>query len=340
MEEAYREDLAFIHDAGFGRFARGAAALLLEALPREGFDRGLVVDLGCGSGILSEALAVRGFEILGMDLSAAFIALARKRVPSGLFRVESLLRAQLPHCVAVAAVGECVNYLFDEHHSWEGVRQVLGRAFGALEPGGLLLFDVAEPGRCPGGKAKSHAEGEGWAVLVTAEEDHGLVTRHITSFRQVGDLYRRDHEAHRLRLLPRSQVVSWLQEIGFQVKALDGYGSVPFAQGHVSGFWRESPSKQGGVCCAEAPAALDRGGIAAFQSTMSRQRPRQVGCGVRRRNHDKPDHHNLCGRSSCAATPTRLDAMARQCARFDAGRFDCSIRRLDWVEGHTEHRHR
>src|SRR6516165_9773228 len=143
MEEAYREDLAFIHDAGFGRFARGAAALLLEALPREGFDRGLVVDLGCGSGILSEALAVRGFEILGMDLSAAFIALARKRVPSGLFRVESLLRAQLPHCVAVAAVGECVNYLFDEHHSWEGVRQVLGRAFGALEPGGLLLFDVA-----------------------------------------------------------------------------------------------------------------------------------------------------------------------------------------------------
>src|SRR5215470_8230048 len=135
MQEAYREDLAYIHDAAFGRFARGGAALLLEELPRQGFDRGLVVDLGCGSGILAEALAGRGFEILGIDLSAALIALARKRVPSGLFRVESLLRAQLPRCVAVAAVGECVNYLFDEQHSWEGVRQVLGRAFAALAPG-------------------------------------------------------------------------------------------------------------------------------------------------------------------------------------------------------------
>jgi SAM-dependent methyltransferase len=242
MDDAYREDLAYIHDAGFGRFARGAAALLLEELPRQGFDRGLVVDLGCGSGILAEPLAARGFEVLGIDLSAALIALARKRVPSGQFRVESLLTAQLPRCVAVAAVGECVNFLFDGRHSWEGVGQVLGRAFGALAPGGLLLFDVAEPGRVPGGTAKSHAEGEGWAVLVTAEEDrqHGLLTRHITSFRQIGERYRRDHEVHRLRLLPRSQVVSWLQEIGFQVQTLGGYGSVPFDPGHV-GFLARKP---------------------------------------------------------------------------------------------------
>src|SRR5262245_36113658 len=109
MEEAYREDLAYIHDAGFGRFARGAAELLLEELPRQGFERGLVVDVGCGSGILGEALAARGFEVLGIDLSAALIELARKRVPSGMFRVESLLTAQLPPCIAVAAVGQCVN---------------------------------------------------------------------------------------------------------------------------------------------------------------------------------------------------------------------------------------
>jgi SAM-dependent methyltransferase len=243
MEEAYREDLASIHDAGFGRFARGAAALLLEELPRHGFDRGLVVDLGCGSGILAEQLAARGFEVLGIDLSPAFIALARRRAPSGLFRVESLLTAPLPRCVAVVAVGEGVNYLFDERHSWEGVRQVMGRAFGALVPGGLLLFDVSEPGRVPGGIVKSHAEGEGWAVLVTAEEDRQqrLLTRHITSFRQVGAFYRRDHEVHRLGLVPRAQVVSWLQEIGFQVQTLGGYESVPFDPGHV-GFLARKPA--------------------------------------------------------------------------------------------------
>jgi SAM-dependent methyltransferase len=242
MEEAYRDDLAYIHDAAFGRFARGAAVLLLEELGRQGFDRGLVIDLGCGSGILAEQLSARGFAVLGIDLSAPLITLARQRVPRGQFRVESLLTAELPCCVAVAAVGECFNYLFDDRHSLEGVRQVLGRAFQALMPGGLLLFDVAEPGRVPGGTSRTFLEGEDWAVLVAAEEDQqqGLVTRHITSFRKVGELYRRDHELHRLRLLPRERVVSWLGEIGFVVGTLAAYGSVPFFPGHV-GFLARKP---------------------------------------------------------------------------------------------------
>src|SRR5262245_50867094 len=110
MEDAYREDLAHVHDAGFGTFARGAAGLLLEELRRSGLDRGLVLDLGCGSGILAERVAAGGFEVLGIDLSAALLALARRRVPGGRFRVESVLAAELPPCVAVAAVGECLNY--------------------------------------------------------------------------------------------------------------------------------------------------------------------------------------------------------------------------------------
>jgi SAM-dependent methyltransferase len=243
MEDAYRDDLAYIHDAGFGKFARGAAEFLVNDLRGKGVGGGLVTDLGCGSGILAQQLAESGFEVLGIDFSPAMIALARQRVPAGRFVVESLLTAALPRCIAIAAVGECCNYLFDSRHSLEAVRHVLGRAFEALPPGGLFLFDVAEPGRVPGtGVSKSYAEGDGWATLVTAEEDRqqAFLTRHITSFRKVGDLYRRDHEVHRLRLLPRSQVVSWLQEIGFQVQTLAGYGPVQFAQGHV-GFMARKP---------------------------------------------------------------------------------------------------
>ena len=70
MEEAYREDLAYIHDAGFGRLARGAAGLLLDELHRCGFDRGLVIDLGCGSGILSEQLSAGGFDVLCLPYSS------------------------------------------------------------------------------------------------------------------------------------------------------------------------------------------------------------------------------------------------------------------------------
>jgi SAM-dependent methyltransferase len=243
MEGAYRKDLAYIHDAGFGGFARGAAALLLEDLRRRELDRGLVIDLGCGSGILAEQVSAAGFDVLGIDLSPALIALARQRVPRGTFRVESLLTAELPPCIAVAAVGECLNYLFDERHSWQGVRQVLERAFGALAPGGLLLFDVAGPGRVPGPAAhKGYTEGDGWAALVTVEEDQqqGVLTRRITSFRQVGELYRRDHEVHRLRLLPRAQVETALAEIGFQVQTLGGYGPVQFPPGLVGFLARRS----------------------------------------------------------------------------------------------------
>jgi SAM-dependent methyltransferase len=242
MEEAYQDDLAYIHDAGFGGSARNAAALLLEELRRGGWNRGLVIDLGCGSGILSEQLAAGGFDVLGIDISAALVGLARQRVPNGRFRVESLLTAELPRCVAVAAVGECFNYLFDDRHSLEGVRRVLSRAFEALEPGGLLVFDVAEPGRAPGGASKAHAEGDDWAVLSAAEEDSGLqlLTRRITSFRKIGDLYRRSREVHRLRLLPRDQVLSWLQEIGFEARVLDAYGPMPFGPGQV-GFLARKP---------------------------------------------------------------------------------------------------
>src|SRR5262245_9847041 len=112
-KDGYRDDLAYIHDAGFGSVARAAAEVLCEALKRQLAIRGTVVDLGCGSGILAEAVADAGYDILGVDLSESMVALARQRVPRGRFRVESLLNADFPRCVAVASVGECFNYLFD-----------------------------------------------------------------------------------------------------------------------------------------------------------------------------------------------------------------------------------
>lgn len=243
MENGYREDLAYIHDSGFGDLARAAASVLLDALSARGVGGGLVIDLGCGSGILSEQLANHGYDVLGIDISAAHVALARRRVPRARFIVASLLTAELLPSVAVAAVGECFNYLFDSRHCPEAVRGVIDRIYEALAPGGPFIFDVAEPGRVPGpGPTKGHAEADGWAVLVTTEEDHEkqVLTRTITSFRKAGELYRRDHEVHRLRLLPRTQVLSWLQETGFEVQVLDGYGAIAFRPGWV-GFLARKP---------------------------------------------------------------------------------------------------
>lgn len=73
------------------------------------------------------------------------------------------------------------------------------------------------------------------AVLVTTEEDQqaGILTRRITSFRRVGDLYRRDHEVHRLRLIRPSEVLGQLRALGFRVRTLRAYGALRLPPGLV-----------------------------------------------------------------------------------------------------------
>src|SRR5882724_10627704 len=86
---AYAEDLAYVHDAGFGDQAEAAADQLLEELAAGNVESGTVIDLGCGSGIASARIAAAGFDVVGIDQSAAFIELARAKVPGGEFRVGS-----------------------------------------------------------------------------------------------------------------------------------------------------------------------------------------------------------------------------------------------------------
>jgi SAM-dependent methyltransferase len=243
MTNNYGDDLAYIHDAGFGDLARNAAPLLVEALHRRGIADGLVIDLGCGSGLLARGMSKSGYDVLGIDISPAMIALARERVPEGRFLVGSLLSTELPSCVGVAAVGEGFNYLFDRSNTKHRLSRLLRRIYKALDPKGVLIFDVAAPGRVPeGGPRRSYVEGKDWAVLVTAEEDRRrrLLTRRITSFRRVGELYRRDQETHRLRLLSRSEVASELRGLGFRARILSGYGPLKFVPGHV-GFLAGKP---------------------------------------------------------------------------------------------------
>ncbi len=228
MRGAYREDLARIHDEGFGALASSAAPVLLGALSLAGLSAGLVVDLGCGSGLLSQELSAAGYDVLGVDVSGPMLAIARRRVPRGLFRQESLLDTRLPRCVAVAAVGESFNYLFDERNSRGTLLALFRRIHRALVPGGVLLFDMATPRRVA---SSAHLESRDWAVLVTAERSRTLLTRRITTFRRLGALYRRSHEVHRLRLVSRAEAVRLLREAGFRVRVLAAYASVRLPPG-------------------------------------------------------------------------------------------------------------
>jgi SAM-dependent methyltransferase len=233
--DAYRDDLAYIHDIGFGDFARHAAPGILDLLWQSGITGGRVIDLGCGSGLWARDLVGAGYDVLGIDLSTAMIALARQRVPEGAFIVGSFLAVNLPPCDAVTSLGECLNYLFDEQNNLEALCQLFGRIYAALRSGGMLVFDIAEPGRGKGHRQR-HFTGADWAVMVDYDEDTtaAQLTRRITAFRQVDGAYRRTCEVHRLQLYRGTVMARLLRHIGFRVRMVRGYGSFRFPKAYVA----------------------------------------------------------------------------------------------------------
>lgn len=231
----YAEDLAYIHDTAFRFFAERAAPGLLELLRARGIDGGLVVDLGCGSGIWARELLAAGYNVLGIDSSSAMIRLARKKAPGAGFRVASLWKAKLPACDSVTAISEVLNYRFD-HKEPATLAALFRRIYEALRPGGVLIFDAAEPGRIPGGARSEYWQGDDWAVLLDACEDRRRRTamRELTVFRRVGGRYRRSREVHKLKLYDPEALAALLRRTGFKVRLLRGYGACRLPQGHFA----------------------------------------------------------------------------------------------------------
>ena len=117
-------------------FIEGRLASLFAALPA-GFRPRRILDFGCGTGDTAELLAARapGAEVVGVDVSAAALAVARARYPAARF-------AELAELPALGAFDLCyVNGVL--HHIEPAKRgEAMAAIFAALAPGGRLgLFD-------------------------------------------------------------------------------------------------------------------------------------------------------------------------------------------------------
>jgi SAM-dependent methyltransferase len=224
----YQTDLAYIHDVGFGDFALQSAPGLLSLLRQNGVDRGLVVDLGCGSGIWARQLGFAGYDVVGIDASPAMIRLARAKAPRAKLITASLADVPLPPCDAVTSIGECLSYAFARDKSGAALQRFFRRVHRALRPGGVFIFDMAGTG------LRGHWTGDDWAVLVEVSKDpeRDLLTRHITTFRRVGRRYRRSEETHLVHLYGIEPIREALARAGFVTKPLRGFGQVRFRAGH------------------------------------------------------------------------------------------------------------
>lgn len=234
--QAYGPDLAYVHDAGYGDFARAAAPGLLAMLRRAGIGEGLVIDLACGSGIWAAVLLDAGYDVIGVDQSAALLEIARRRAPGARFIEGSLLDVQLPACDAVTAIGEGFTYAVDRRAGRRSLTVVLRRIATSLRPGGLLAFDVVTAGAEPPEGRRNWSEGPDWVVCVDARENlrSGMLERRISVFRPHGEGYRRIDELHRLWLYSRGEALTDLAAAGLEARTLTGYGrGLRFGPGRV-----------------------------------------------------------------------------------------------------------
>ena len=105
-------------------------------------ERNLVVDLGCGTGTLTELLYQRGYDMIGVDNSDAMLNVAMdKKEKSGseiLYLLQDMRELEL-YCTVGTVVSVCdsINYILEE----EELACVFSLVNNYLYPGGLFIFD-------------------------------------------------------------------------------------------------------------------------------------------------------------------------------------------------------
>ncbi|MBO6164243.1 MAG: methyltransferase domain-containing protein, partial [Lachnospiraceae bacterium] len=121
-------------------------AWIASRLESEGYAGQLVLELGCGTGIMTERLAARGYDMIGVDLSEDMLAEAmEKRSLSGhniLYLQQDMREFELYGTVAaVVCICDSLNYITARRD----LAQVFRLVNNYLDPGGLFLFDFNTP---------------------------------------------------------------------------------------------------------------------------------------------------------------------------------------------------
>ena len=116
---------------------------IIQILSAYGIRDGLVLDLGCGTGSMTELLAGAGYDMIGVDASEEMLELAyEKRAESGhdiLYLLQDMREFELYGTVrAIVSVCDSLNYITEE----EDLLQVFRLVWNYLDPDGVFFFDM------------------------------------------------------------------------------------------------------------------------------------------------------------------------------------------------------
>ncbi|MEX0664371.1 MAG: class I SAM-dependent methyltransferase [Acidimicrobiia bacterium] len=216
-EPYYRRDLALVHHLGYGFHADLCAPGILELLKPVLERDGLVLELGCGSGLLTRYLVDAGHRVIATDASPAMLELARETVPDA-ERLSLLVMPDdpLPSADAIVSIGHPLSYLPDE----AALDRALVAIAQALRPDGVVALDLCD---IEWGTARLDVKNQGrvgddWAIvaLFSVPTPDRFVREMTTFLRNEDGSWRRDDERHDNVLVDTSRVPALLAEHGVE----------------------------------------------------------------------------------------------------------------------------
>jgi SAM-dependent methyltransferase len=227
-EPYYRPDLARIHHLGFGFHADDCAPGILALLEPVREHGGLVVELGCGTGLLTRYLVDAGHRVIATDASPAMLDIARGYAGDALeIRRLVLPDDPIPEADAVVAIGHPISYLPDE----PAIDRALAAAAGALRPGGILavnLCDLTWASERSDWRARGWV-GDDWALVTESSSPRPdrFVWQMAIFTANADGTWRRDDERHELTLIDTSRVPALLAEHEVDAVIGDAFGDEP-----------------------------------------------------------------------------------------------------------------
>jgi SAM-dependent methyltransferase len=221
-----------VHHLGFGFHADATAPGILALL--EPVRGGLVLELGCGSGLLTRYLIEAGHRVVATDASPAMLALARETAPGAEVWQLVLPDDPLPECEAVISVGHVFSYLSDE----AAIERALAAAAEALRPGGVLALDLCDLryGELRRDDPSSSRIADDWAIVTRFSLPRpNLFVREIAAFLRGEDgAWRRDDERHENVLVDTALVPALLAKHGVKARVSESFGEEKLPDGLVA----------------------------------------------------------------------------------------------------------
>ena len=188
----------------------------------------LVLDLACGTGSMTFALAERGYDMIGVDASAEMLMQAygrkfeRELEKDVLFLQQDMKNFELYGTVgAVTCCLDSVNYLTDK----ADLERCFSCVHNYLDPDGLFLFDVNTPykfnnvyGQNSYVFEEDDCGGESFCVWQNFyDEKSGLCDFYLTVFEKDGDgKYIRSDERQSERCYGEKEIRQTLEKSGFE----------------------------------------------------------------------------------------------------------------------------